>query len=100
PSDTGTTTGSFRAWLNASTLARQLEASETLTYSFNSFAADANAKGAGLNTTSLAPYLKPLDLEPTLQDVSLAASAKLTIAQRGNATVASLDLSGVQLRDG
>jgi len=71
-SDVAGTPGTFTAHLLAPGLAGELRAEGTITPAPSSIALDMNVTGSELNAMDLAPYLRPLGIEPTLARGSVA----------------------------
>jgi hypothetical protein len=93
-------TGHFKASLAAVGVAKTLEAEGTLAPRVDGLELDANVNGAGLDTTSFATYLKPLGIQPVLQDGALTLHAHAGITQSHDGLSASLKLDRLKFTAG
>jgi hypothetical protein len=92
--------GSVRAWLASPQLARQASIEGTLQSGQHSFAADVKLRGEGIQTAILAPYIKPLGIEPTIHEGAAQADATINLTQTPDGISAGINLAGVSLKDG
>jgi hypothetical protein len=96
PAQPGKITGRFKS----PGLAEAVTLDGTLTPGAGSMAADVTVGGTGLDLRRLAPYLKPLGIEPWLARGALKAAARATIAQSDQALRLAADVHDVELSDG
>ena len=92
--------GQFKAWLSSPQVVKRLDAGGILTPVPDGIQLDSSVSGSGLNLLPFAAYLKPLGIQPTLRDGSIAASGRFTLKMSQAGASVSVDARDVQLRDG
>ncbi len=92
--------GTVRAWIEMPGVAQQLTLEGQLTPRAGAIAADLKLNGEGLSGSAILPYLRPLGIEPTLQNGSLTGRVTLTIARAGGETTASLVVKNLLYNEG
>jgi hypothetical protein len=90
----------FDAFLAAPGLADRITLDGSLTPRVNALAADLAVHAVGLNAFPLAPYLRPLGIEPVLRNGSLDAQVATTLRSAPDGLHGSLALRGIQFKDG
>ena len=88
------------ASLAAPGLADHLTLQGSLTPHTHSLAGALTVQAAGVNALPLAPYLRPLGIEPTLHDGSLAAQFSASANSAGGVLKAAFSLRHLQYKDG
>ncbi|MGD0462945.1 MAG: DUF748 domain-containing protein [Tepidisphaeraceae bacterium] len=91
--------GKIRAWLVAPNLASRLSFEGIVTPAPDQTNCDFNIRGEGLRRDAAAAYLKPLGIEPTLTDGSVAVHGKVKLDQTGDRPRLSLALDNLKYND-
>jgi hypothetical protein len=91
--------GKIRAWLVAPNLASGLSFEGVVTPASDQINCDFNIRGEGLRGNAVATYLKPLGMEPTLTDGSVAVHGKAKLDQTGDQPRLSLALDNLKYND-
>ena len=95
PSPPGKITGRFRS----AGLAEGVRLDGTLTPGAGSLAADLTLAGEGLNLQRLAPYLRPLGVEPRLKRGAAKVGVRASVAQQGKTMRLAAEVRDAELTD-
>lgn len=87
--------GKFRAWLKSPGVAERLEASGELTPKPSGLDITADVTGEGLSPATLAPYLQPFGVEPTLRDGALKLSTTVNLSKTDDAFAISASVKNL-----
>ena len=91
--------GKIRMWMKAPGLAGNIGLEGTLVQHPGGLSADVQVKGEKLSVLLAGPYLKALNIEPTLRDGSLKASAHVDVTQTETELSATVSASDVSVAD-
>jgi hypothetical protein len=91
--------GKIRAWLVAPNLASGLSFEGVVTPASDQTSCDFTIRGQGLSGNAVATYLKPLGMEPTLTDGSVAVHGQAKLDQTGDQPRLSLALDNLKYND-
>jgi hypothetical protein len=96
--------GHLRAWFSAPGIAENLSVEGDVSPATEPGAVgvsfDVKAQGKAVTAAAVAPYLKPLGIEPTLTDGNLQLHAKAALIQSGDGLTGSLAVDNVRFADG
>jgi hypothetical protein len=93
-------TGHFKAHFTSPEMARAFSVEGHLTPGSDELKLDALVNGSGLDTTSLATYLKPFGIQPVLREGGLTLHAAADVKQTSDGSSASLGLDHLQFTAG
>ena len=89
----------LHAFFKAAGLAGNIDVKGTISQTTGGLAADLEASGESLSATLAAPYLKALNIEPTLKDASFHAGLHVDMAQTPGGIAANVSATEVHLTD-
>jgi hypothetical protein len=92
--------GSLHAWITSPGLANKIDFRGSLSPGAGGLGTKITGTGEGLDLAKLAPYLKPLGIEPTLQKGSFALGLEASIKNTADSLHASVDVTNAKLMDG
>ena len=94
------TGGHFKAWLASPSMVKRLELNGNVNPLPRGLQLDASMTSSGINAVLLAPYLKPLGIEPVLHDGGIALHAEANVNATDAGLSASMGLDHLQYTDG
>jgi uncharacterized protein involved in outer membrane biogenesis len=92
--------GKLKMYLASPGVAKRFEVDATVNTALGKLAAEFTVRGDGLQTKSLAPYLKPLGIEPVLNDGALQLDGDVSLERQTDRLAASLTLRNTKFSDG
>jgi hypothetical protein len=92
--------GTINGWLSLPGMANRLDVIGTLGRVPNGADLNVTVSGSGLNTSDLAPYLAPLNVEPLLTNGSVGLKLRLNVKVANEKASADISLDDLFLREG
>jgi hypothetical protein len=98
--DAPTRSGTLHAWLESPELARKVSVDGTLSSAPQTAALAFDVTGEGISGASIAAYLTPLGIKPTIQNGSIALHSEVGLSQTQTGFAASLSCENLNYQDG
>lgn len=92
--------GTFRAWFAAPNVVDRVAIDGSITPAPHRVVIDATTTATGMTGRAIAPYLKPLGIEPVMTAGELRLKSKATLLQNEDGLNASVELADLKYNDG